>query len=170
MFCTWGCITIRYSLGSWSLSLPSPISKRERRDGGGEREWLPATCFMLIPLACWLAGRSSSQLFAKLASYQADKCVFSWCVDLSWCLLAVVFWWHDNFVLCLIRIVNNLMSYDFLSFSSLPELLQKKRFIDMHTTIATSLLDNIKARRLDVYFEMEEKLMSRTTLVSYSVS
>lgn len=50
--------------------------------------------------------------------------------------------------------------------SSLPELLQKKRYLDMHTTIATSLLDHIKSRKLDVYFELEEKLMSRSSLVS----
>ena len=47
--------------------------------------------------------------------------------------------------------------------SSLPELLEKKRLIDMHTTIATSLLSSIKERKLDEYFEMEEKLMSKTT-------
>ena len=47
--------------------------------------------------------------------------------------------------------------------SSLPELLEKKRLIDMHTTIATSLLSGIKERKLDEYFEMEEKLMSKTT-------
>lgn len=54
--------------------------------------------------------------------------------------------------------------------SSLPELLQKKRYIDMHTTIATALLDCIKARKLDLYFETEEKLMSRSALVSISYS
>ncbi|XP_076819899.1 sec1 family domain-containing protein 1-like [Clavelina lepadiformis] len=47
--------------------------------------------------------------------------------------------------------------------SSLPELLEKKRLIDMHTTIATSVLSSIKERKLDEYFEMEEKLMSKTT-------
>ena len=47
--------------------------------------------------------------------------------------------------------------------SSLPELLEKKRLIDMHTTIATSLLSSIKGRKLDEYFEMEEKVMSKTT-------
>ena len=48
--------------------------------------------------------------------------------------------------------------------SSLPELLEKKRLIDMHTNIATSLLDQIKARKLDVYFETEEKMMSKSVL------
>ncbi|XP_022095656.1 sec1 family domain-containing protein 1-like [Acanthaster planci] len=48
--------------------------------------------------------------------------------------------------------------------SSLPELLQKKKTIDMHTNVATALLDQIKARKLDVYFELEEKLMSKQSL------
>ncbi|CAH1791865.1 unnamed protein product [Owenia fusiformis] len=48
--------------------------------------------------------------------------------------------------------------------SSLPELLEKKRLIDQHTNIATALLDHIKARKLDIYFETEEKLMSRSQL------
>ncbi len=38
--------------------------------------------------------------------------------------------------------------------SSLPELLEKKRLIDLHMTVATSVLDEIKARKLDVYFEV----------------
>lgn len=48
--------------------------------------------------------------------------------------------------------------------SSLPELLEKKRVIDMHTTIATSVLDHIKNRKLDNYFEIEEKIMSKAVL------
>lgn len=48
--------------------------------------------------------------------------------------------------------------------SSLPELLEKKKYIDMHTTIATSILDQIKHRKLDIYFEVEEKIMSRAML------
>uniref|UniRef100_A0A0K2SYK0 Uncharacterized protein n=1 Tax=Lepeophtheirus salmonis TaxID=72036 RepID=A0A0K2SYK0_LEPSM len=48
--------------------------------------------------------------------------------------------------------------------SSLPELLEKKRLIDMHTSIATCILDHIKQRRLDVFFELEEKIMSKQTL------
>ena len=48
--------------------------------------------------------------------------------------------------------------------SSLPELLEKKRLIDMHTNIATALLEQIKSRKLDVYFETEEKLMSKAQL------
>ena len=34
----------------------------------------------------------------------------------------------------------------FIFSSSLPELLEKKRLIDMHTNIATALLDQIKVR------------------------
>ncbi|XP_054724938.1 sec1 family domain-containing protein 1-like [Uloborus diversus] len=48
--------------------------------------------------------------------------------------------------------------------SSLPELLEKKRIIDMHMTIATAILDHIKSRKLDVYFEIEEKIMGKATL------
>ncbi|KAK2141155.1 hypothetical protein LSH36_1153g00057 [Paralvinella palmiformis] len=48
--------------------------------------------------------------------------------------------------------------------SSLPELLQKKRLIDMHTNVATAILEQIKARKLDLYFETEEKLMSKSSL------
>jgi hypothetical protein len=48
--------------------------------------------------------------------------------------------------------------------SSLPELLEKKRLIDSHTTIATSILDHIKSRKLDIYFEIEEKIMSKAVL------
>lgn len=48
--------------------------------------------------------------------------------------------------------------------SSLPELLEMKRILDMHTNIATSLLDVIKKRKLDVFFETEEKLMGKQTL------
>ncbi|KAF0299382.1 Sec1 family domain-containing protein 1 [Amphibalanus amphitrite] len=45
--------------------------------------------------------------------------------------------------------------------SSLPELLERKRLIDAHTTIATAILEHIKRRKLDAYFETEEKLLSR---------
>ncbi|XP_053553913.1 sec1 family domain-containing protein 1 [Bombina bombina] len=48
--------------------------------------------------------------------------------------------------------------------SSLPELLEKKRLIDLHTNVATAVLEHIKTRKLDVYFEFEEKLMSKSTL------
>ncbi|KAI6657600.1 hypothetical protein LOD99_343 [Oopsacas minuta] len=48
--------------------------------------------------------------------------------------------------------------------SSLPELMEKKKSIDMHTNIAMTLLDNIKERKLDEYFEIEEKIMTRSTI------
>lgn len=48
--------------------------------------------------------------------------------------------------------------------SSLPELLERKRLIDMHTNIATALLEQIKQRKLDTYFETEERMMSKSTL------
>ncbi|XP_012266918.1 protein sly1 homolog [Athalia rosae] len=48
--------------------------------------------------------------------------------------------------------------------NSLPQLLEKKRLIDMHTTIATGILNSIKSRRLDTFFEIEEKIMSKQTL------
>jgi len=43
---------------------------------------------------------------------------------------------------------------------SLPELLERKRLIDMHTNVATTLLQHIKDRKLDVLFETEEKLLN----------
>lgn len=46
--------------------------------------------------------------------------------------------------------------------SSLPELFKKKTLIDMHTTIATAVLDQIKERKLDSYFEAEEKILSKS--------
>eukprot|EP00916_Digyalum_oweni_P004073 GHVL01007242.1.p1 GENE.GHVL01007242.1~~GHVL01007242.1.p1 ORF type:complete len:597 (-),score=91.09 GHVL01007242.1:949-2673(-) len=39
---------------------------------------------------------------------------------------------------------------------ALPEMTEKKRSIDMHTNIATALLNKIKERQLDKLFEMEE--------------
>lgn len=48
--------------------------------------------------------------------------------------------------------------------NSLPQLLEKKRLIDMHTKVATSILNAIKSRRLDSFFEVEEKIMSKLTL------
>uniref|UniRef100_A0A673CG34 Sec1 family domain-containing protein 1 n=1 Tax=Sphaeramia orbicularis TaxID=375764 RepID=A0A673CG34_9TELE len=40
----------------------------------------------------------------------------------------------------------------------------EERLIDLHTNVATAVLDHIKSRKLDVYFEYEEKLMSKSTL------
>lgn len=48
--------------------------------------------------------------------------------------------------------------------NSLPQLMEKKRLIDMHTKVATCILNSIKSRRLDSFFEMEEKIMSKLTL------
>ncbi|XP_008312982.1 sec1 family domain-containing protein 1 [Cynoglossus semilaevis] len=48
--------------------------------------------------------------------------------------------------------------------SSLPDMLEKKRLIDLHTTVLTAVIDHIRTRKLDVYFENEEKLMSKSTL------
>jgi len=45
--------------------------------------------------------------------------------------------------------------------SSLPELLERKRLIDAHTTIATAILEHIKRRKLDAFFETEERLLAR---------
>ncbi|KAK9870344.1 hypothetical protein WA026_006428 [Henosepilachna vigintioctopunctata] len=46
--------------------------------------------------------------------------------------------------------------------NSLPQLLEKKRLIDMHTSVATAVLNSIKHRKLDTFFELEEKIMSKT--------
>ena len=35
----------------------------------------------------------------------------------------------------------------------------------MHTNIATALLDEIKERKLDTFFEAEEKMITRSTMV-----
>ncbi|CAH0560503.1 unnamed protein product [Brassicogethes aeneus] len=45
--------------------------------------------------------------------------------------------------------------------NSLPQLLEKKRLIDMHTSVATAILNYIKCRKLDTFFELEEKIMSK---------
>jgi sec1 family domain-containing protein 1 len=45
--------------------------------------------------------------------------------------------------------------------SSLPLLTKKKHMIDLHTNIATALLDCIKARGLDGYYQVEEELLAR---------
>lgn len=46
--------------------------------------------------------------------------------------------------------------------SSLPELLEKKRLIDEHMNLATAILDAVKARRIDQFFQMEESLLQRS--------
>ncbi|CAH2076617.1 unnamed protein product, partial [Iphiclides podalirius] len=53
--------------------------------------------------------------------------------------------------------------------NSLPQLMEKKRLIDMHTTIATAILNAIKSRRLDSFFELEEKIMSKSSGIENKV-
>ncbi|CAP35837.2 Protein CBG18370 [Caenorhabditis briggsae] len=48
--------------------------------------------------------------------------------------------------------------------TSLPQLLEAKRLIDLHTNVATTLLDVIKERKLDVLFELEQKLLQHSPL------
>lgn len=45
--------------------------------------------------------------------------------------------------------------------SSIPRLSKKKRTIDLHTNIATAILDQIKDRGLDGFFQVEEELLMR---------
>ncbi|CAG9861729.1 unnamed protein product [Phyllotreta striolata] len=53
--------------------------------------------------------------------------------------------------------------------NSLPQLIEKKRLIDMHTSVATSLLNFIKFRKLDTFFELEEKIMSKAQALEKSL-
>lgn len=48
--------------------------------------------------------------------------------------------------------------------SSLPELMERKKSIDMHTNIATALLAQIKERKLDTFYEMEDKMITKSSL------
>ncbi|XP_049825350.1 protein sly1 homolog [Aethina tumida] len=53
--------------------------------------------------------------------------------------------------------------------NSLPQLLEKKRLIDMHTSVATAILNCIKSRKLDTFFELEEKIMSKAQALEKSL-
>eukprot|EP01114_Cavostelium_apophysatum_P002585 TRINITY_DN12296_c0_g1_i1.p1 TRINITY_DN12296_c0_g1~~TRINITY_DN12296_c0_g1_i1.p1 ORF type:complete len:628 (+),score=163.71 TRINITY_DN12296_c0_g1_i1:113-1996(+) len=46
--------------------------------------------------------------------------------------------------------------------SAIPALREKKRIIDVHTNIATAILNHIKTRELDTYFSLEESMMIRS--------
>lgn len=46
----------------------------------------------------------------------------------------------------------------------LPNLLEKKKLIDIHTKIATYVLEFIKKRHMDMFFEIEEKITSKVAI------
>jgi len=52
--------------------------------------------------------------------------------------------------------------------NALPEMTEKKRSIDMHTNIATAMLNEVKARELDRYYEMEDNFASQSLGTSVS--
>merc|ERR1712217_673141 len=52
--------------------------------------------------------------------------------------------------------------------NSLPEMTEKKRSLDMHTNIATALLNEVKARELDRYYVMEDQFSSQSLGTSCS--
>ncbi|XP_063720544.1 sec1 family domain-containing protein 1-like [Symsagittifera roscoffensis] len=45
--------------------------------------------------------------------------------------------------------------------SSLPELLEKKRHLNLHMNMASAVLEEVKRRKLDQFFETEEKILSK---------
>merc|ERR1719162_1486386 len=49
---------------------------------------------------------------------------------------------------------------------SLPEMMEKKRSIDMHTNIAMALMSEVKARKIDKYYEMENQFSSQSVSTS----
>lgn len=53
--------------------------------------------------------------------------------------------------------------------SNIPELTKHKKMIDLHTNIATALLDEIKGRGLDGYYQIEEELLDKGSMMSYNV-
>jgi len=54
------------------------------------------------------------------------------------------------------------------AFSAIPEMTEKKRCLDMHTNIATALLNSIKARDLANLFEVEDQFASQSLGASIS--
>ncbi|KAK4523802.1 hypothetical protein GAYE_SCF00G1698 [Galdieria yellowstonensis] len=50
------------------------------------------------------------------------------------------------------------------SVAKIPVLMKRKRMIDLHTSIASALLDCIKERSLDTFFQLEDALMSKPSL------
>lgn len=54
--------------------------------------------------------------------------------------------------------------------AALPELSKRKETIDVHTNIATALLDNINKRALDTFFELESQLLINTNRPATSLS
>ncbi|KAA8495640.1 Sec1 family domain-containing protein 1 [Porphyridium purpureum] len=53
--------------------------------------------------------------------------------------------------------------------AQLPELRKRKQTIDMHTNLATALLDQIKDRGLDGYFQVEDQIMSSKSVAKEAV-
>ena len=47
--------------------------------------------------------------------------------------------------------------------NSLPKLQRRKKLLDTHMNIATSLLKEIKAREIDVFFDLEQSIVQRST-------
>lgn len=47
---------------------------------------------------------------------------------------------------------------------TVPQMLEQKRLADMHANVATAVLEHIKSQRLDLFFESEEKIMSKLAL------
>uniref|UniRef100_A0A1I8GP24 Sec1 family domain-containing protein 1 n=1 Tax=Macrostomum lignano TaxID=282301 RepID=A0A1I8GP24_9PLAT len=62
------------------------------------------------------------------------------------------------------KTVTDTMSVLNSAMSDLPALLAMKRSLDMHTNVATCLAEKIKARQLDLLFELEEKLLAKQSL------
>lgn len=54
--------------------------------------------------------------------------------------------------------------------ATLPELSKRKESIDVHTNIATALLDNINKRSLDAFFEVESQFMTEESRPVMSMS